>query len=189
MRKLNTEYLQAGSEAKGFTLIELIVTMVLVAILVTAGIPGMRTLLETWDTRSDADKLASAIGFARQEAVSRVNPVTICASSNASANNPTCGAVGDWATGWIIFTDLNSNNIFDAGETLLRVTDLAGSDTTFLASAALIRYQHQGENDNNVNVSFNVCGPAQDIAEGRQVSVSRIGSVSKGAIPTGESCS
>lgn len=102
---------------KGFTLVELITAMALVAILLTAGIPGLSTLLHNSRLTTAINDFVSHVHFARSEAIRRGSRVTLC----KSADGTSCTTQGDWAQGWLVFSDPNHNARLDADETLLRL--------------------------------------------------------------------
>lgn len=96
------------SDQSGFTLIELMVTLAIVVILATIGVPAMRNFLVMQQARADADSLASAIRLARTEAVKRSGNVSICPlPANFNPAQPACvaNATGDWGNGWMVFID------------------------------------------------------------------------------------
>jgi len=79
---------------KGFTLIELMVVLVILAILIGTGIPNFRTWIQNNRIDSATRNLAGAFQLARSEAVSRQTVVTV---SNG----------GNWGDGLSIYTDTN----------------------------------------------------------------------------------
>lgn len=81
---------------RGFTLIELIITMSIAAILLTIGIPTFRSVIQNARTAAMASDLTSALNLARAEAVKRGSPVQLCPSDDRA----TCG--GAWTDGWIV---------------------------------------------------------------------------------------
>jgi type IV fimbrial biogenesis protein FimT len=89
-----------GRNMRGFTLIELVVTMVVLAILVMAAQPSLRDFFDRYRLRGAGDALVSLIGSARAEAVKTDLDVNVsftgsgatwCAGANA-ATPPTGGA-------------------------------------------------------------------------------------------------
>jgi type IV fimbrial biogenesis protein FimT len=127
----------ALSRSRGFTLLELIVTLAVATILLatvpssfTAILTGVRLKTQMYDFNG-------ALDFARSEAVKRGTWVTVCASADQAA----CGPNGtQWEQGWIVFTDPNNNHVVDAGEgpplraasALLSSYTLRGTSTTTL---------------------------------------------------------
>lgn len=87
----------------GFTLIELMITLFVVAIIVTVGVPNFRTFIQNNRIAAQTNAFISAITLARSEALKRGQNVTVC----ASADQQTC-ASNDWADGWIVFVDDNT---------------------------------------------------------------------------------
>ncbi len=100
---------------KGYTLLELLVTVGVATILVSFAVPSFTTLSLNSKRVSSSNELVSALHFARSSAVTRNMRFTVCTSSNGSA----CEAVG-WGQGWLAFADLNSNQLVDFGETISR---------------------------------------------------------------------
>lgn len=95
--------------ADGFTLIELIVTLVVAAIIVAVGIPGMSNLMANNRATAHTDSLITALSFARSESVKRGISVSVCAKSAAADGSATCGGASDWSSGWMARLDAGSN--------------------------------------------------------------------------------
>ena len=112
--------------SRGFTLIELMVTLAVVSILLTIAVPSYRELIQSNRMSTQANLLLSDLNAARSEAVKRRIPVTLCKSSTQSA----CATSGGYEQGWIIFTDHNRDGGVDAGEMILRTQGTSGSDLT-----------------------------------------------------------
>ena len=106
----------------GFTLMELMVTMVIAVILLTVVVPGFRDVLQNNRATAMANDFVSAVNFARSEAVKRVRQVRISAVNPATATN-------EWGPGWRIWADANDNDAFDAGEELRVRAALEGGAT------------------------------------------------------------
>lgn len=94
---------KAGS--KGFTLIELVVTISIGFILLTMAIPGYVNFTKNAKLTQELNRLNSHIFLARSEASKRGGVVAICRSANAAEATPSCG--GDsktWTGGWLVYT-------------------------------------------------------------------------------------
>ena len=114
----------------GFTLIELIITVSILAILTTVAIPSFRSLIINNRIATQANDFVSDISFARAEAVRRNTRITVCKSNNGTA----CVSAANWENGWIIFTDPNNYGVVDTGETILRVHGALTANTGLVAA-------------------------------------------------------
>lgn len=112
--------------SRGFTLIELMVTLTVAAILLTVAVPSYREFIQSTRLSTQVNLLLSDLNVARSEAVKRRTPVTLCKSATQSA----CSSNGGYEQGWIIFTDHNRDGEVDAGDIILRTQGASGSDLT-----------------------------------------------------------
>ena len=97
----------------GFTLIELMFTVIVLAVLLAIGVPSFRDFLRNSRMAAQANDLLSAVNLARSEAVKRRGPVTLCVGT---AN---CAAA-DFEDGWLVFVDVDQDGVVDVGEDVLR---------------------------------------------------------------------
>jgi type IV fimbrial biogenesis protein FimT len=86
----------------GFTLVELMVTIVLVGILLGIGVPSFRDFIRNSRMTSAANDLLADLNLARSESVKRRVPVTLCKSANGSACDTS--ATSSFSR-WIVFVD------------------------------------------------------------------------------------
>lgn len=100
----------------GFTMIETMVVVAIVAILAALAAPSFISLTQKYRIMGEANALIGDIQFARAEAIREGQPVTICTSSNGTA----CSGSTSWQGGWIVFSDPNGNRTVDANETVYR---------------------------------------------------------------------
>jgi len=102
----------------GFTLYELLTTMLVVGVILSLGVPNMRLFRQNSRMTAAANDLHSAFHLARSEATRSKSNVTICASADSMAANPTCG--GEFEAGWVVFEDTDADITIDGGEPILR---------------------------------------------------------------------
>ncbi len=106
----------------GFTLIELMIVLAIVAILLRMAAPGLSRQASARALAAQSSEFMAALRFARAQALQRGSDVTVCASAPA-APPPSCqGAhAADWRDGWIVFADRDRHGVPDAQSQLLRV--------------------------------------------------------------------
>ncbi len=129
----------------GFTLVELIITLVIVGVLLGIGVPNFRSFIQNSRITSQSNELVGVLATARSEALKRNLAVVVCRSADPTAVTPVCtvGGGGTWETGWLVFVDQNNNNSFATadGDTLLKVYPvLTGNNTLRGNSAALVDF-------------------------------------------------
>ena len=111
----------------GFTLIELMTALTILAIVVAFGVPSFSYTIKTNRMSSQINNLMSAINYARSEAVKRDDQhITMCGSTNGTSCN-----TSDWEKGWIIYTDPNNSGTVN---TILRVNGVLSGGNTLRTS-------------------------------------------------------
>ena len=129
-RPENTGLLSSG-RALGFTLIEMLMTIAVAAILMGIAIPSFRYITNANRIASELNGLLGDLQFARSEAIKEGRTVTVC----QSADGLSCNNSASWQGGWIVFSDPTNVGVVDAGETILRVQKaFSGTDTFTFAS-------------------------------------------------------
>lgn len=91
---------------RGFTLMELLISLAILSILLALALPGLSRQVQQSRITAATEELASAILLARTTAISRNQRVTI-------------RSLGSWEAGWAAFADSNNNGLRDAGESLI----------------------------------------------------------------------
>jgi type IV fimbrial biogenesis protein FimT len=109
----------------GFTLWELLITLLVAGILIGIGVPNVMEFQRNSAMTAAANQFLTGLIMARTEAVKRQAPVGVCLSANPTAVTPTCSpnAVANSADrGFIVWVDDNNN--FDAnGVRIVDATD------------------------------------------------------------------
>lgn len=102
---------------RGFTLLELLMTVALAAIILTLGLPSFEKTLARNRQHVEINALFHAIHRARKESIRRHQVMSLC----PSIDQQTCAGSGDWSSGWILFNnaDRDSPPEVDAGEAIV----------------------------------------------------------------------
>lgn len=94
--------MNAPAPHRGFTLIELMISLAVMALLLTMGVPSFRNTILDNRQVSELNTLVAALNLARSEAVARNTPVTF---KRTGAN---------WKEGWQIFVDYDGDGNLDS---------------------------------------------------------------------------
>lgn len=117
----------------GFSLIEMAVTLLVIAIIASIAIPSFTAIVNNNRLATAANELVATLQFARMEAVRRNSRVIVCSSSDAQAAVPSCTS-GSWGQ-WIVFADKNADDIVTADEVLR--TSVLGSSLVVQSAAPI----------------------------------------------------
>ena len=113
----------------GFTLYELLITVLVMGVVLTLGVPNLLQFSQNSRMTSSANDLHSAFHLARSESSRAKTNITVCASNNALAADSNCG--GTWEDGFIVFVDTDGNISRTGAETVLRASGPVSDDITF----------------------------------------------------------
>lgn len=105
---------------QGFTLVELIITLAVAAILLSLAVPSFSTMIMNNRATADTNELLADINYARSEAVKRGSPVGICRTNNPTAGNP-CTQGTSFADGWIVYDAEDGINQPDTAADILKI--------------------------------------------------------------------
>lgn len=102
---------------QGFTLYELLTTLVLVGLISSLAIPAFSATVARQKQRVEIDALFHALHLARKESIMRRKVVSLCPSLDLE----TCSPSRDWSSGWLMFEnkDRDSPPRIDRGEPVL----------------------------------------------------------------------
>ncbi|MGA8260299.1 MAG: GspH/FimT family pseudopilin [Arenicellales bacterium] len=157
----------------GFTLIELMITLVVAALLLTWAVPSFERFIRRTDLTSATNDWVGVLNYARNEAITRGKRVTICRSVNPNACNGStnclCGTsqpapangVPNYHSGYLIFTSASNSlplNFVAASDRLLRTGKAESNRVTIRGNAQAnnaFSFMPDGTLDPN-----NVAGPA-----------------------------
>jgi type IV fimbrial biogenesis protein FimT len=184
---------------RGFTLIELMVTLTVLAVLLSLAAPSFSRLVAGNRIAMRANDLVGALNVARTEAIRRAQGVTL---RSADAD--------DYAKGWTVFPDadlsgtagsasdesdgkvLTQTAAFSGTPTIKRVTRSGTAPSfTYAASTSSDRiylvFTSRGAIKASAPAFFRICDPANTSVAGRIVQVNLVGKVTQDS--TGASCS
>ncbi len=104
---------------KGFTLVELVVSLLVVGTLLAVGAPALQDLVLNARMTSSVNSFVHNIHLARQAAQTSVRDIALCKSTDGRQ----CAHDRRWSDGWIVFvnTDKDDPPQVDDGEAILRV--------------------------------------------------------------------
>jgi len=143
----------------GFSLIELMVTIGVLAIMLVIAMPAFSDFITSNRLTAQVNELLGDLRMARNEAAARSRSVRVC----IAASSTSCATSGsDWAAGRIIWADTNGDGTLDASEVIKYVPALEGS-VTFVASGPTNTYTLSFVPQGNLAIAsawtFTLCAP------------------------------
>ena len=164
---------------RGFTLFELIVTVIIVAVLGALALPSFGSAMRRGRMTTETNDLLGAINLARTEAITRAAPVSICPSADGAA----CSAdATTWKDGWMVFVDYANPGEVDAGDgdIVLRIWAKIDPKDSVTATATYLRFAPTGSatfGGGDTDVTKFLLKPEQcaDDYDGRQINVGALG--------------
>lgn len=124
-------------KSDGFTLVELMIVIVILAILMAVGVPSFRELIASQRIRAAASALYDSLLLARSEAIKRNNTVTITVNA------------GDLANGW--------NVLLADGTTNIR-TQEAFTGLSFAPNSPSLSYSSLGRLSSGASTTVTISG-------------------------------
>ena len=190
--------LRARAHSAGFTLIEMMVTLTVLAILLSLAAPSLATLVAGNRIATETNELMGAFNLARSEAVRRAQGMTVRSSDS-----------NDYAKGWNVFSDSDMNgtaaspatsgdgeilrvtSAFKGTATIARVTRSGGgAPFTYSISTAsdrmFVTFNSRGGIGSGSAAFFRICDATHASAKGRIVQINLVGKVSLDS--TNETC-
>lgn len=153
-------------KSKGFTLLELIVTVAVAGIVLSFGIPGFMSLIQNNRATTHTNDLITALNLGRSEATRRAAPITVC----SSADGATCSGSNDWSAGWIVRND--------AGDVIRTWPERSGGAGVVTGNVAQVRFLARGSLAGGANPLVQVRLPDCSADQGRDVGVNGAGRIS-----------
>jgi type IV fimbrial biogenesis protein FimT len=150
-KRLTDRCCKDSRKAKGFTLIEMLVTIA-VLVIVVASMPSLLGVVKNGRLTANANNLLFAFVAARDEAVLRNHPVSICPSNNQSD----CSG-SDWQQGWIVFADQNGSGDKDGDDAVLQVFASEGDIASLSSSNFDESVTFRADGTSAVSGGFTLC--------------------------------
>lgn len=165
----------------GFSLVELLVTLAIVAIVAGLAMPSMQSLFGGSQITATNNQLVYSLQSARSEAIKRITPVTLCPSGNPLAADAVCG--GSFTGGWIVFVDTDGNGLRAASELLILQSEPLSPAFSVTADAVyeegiLFGIDGTSVNSARIPVSGNIEIMHAGSEEGREVRIAASGRIS-----------
>ncbi len=158
----------ASERQLGFTIIELMFTLVVASILLGIGIPSFQETIKNNRIVATSNGVASAIGYARTEAVKRGGTVHV--------------GFGDATTDFVVWIDADGGNDWDPSEELLRTWPVSAASVSITSGNARTFYAFRGTGEVNANDTITVCDDRSG-ERGSQYTLLLSGSVSRADFP------
>jgi len=142
----------------GFTLIELMVTITVAAILLTIGVPSLVSLYEGMRVNNNITKIHDIMVFARNQAVSYGTTVNVCPFATATS----CGTSTDWSKGIRVYIgtdkELRAIDGFHSSDKITGTVDSLTFSADGLSSGGTLIYCPGGKTAESKGVIVNVGG-------------------------------
>ncbi|WP_439859696.1 GspH/FimT family pseudopilin [Pseudomonas sp. MBLB4136] len=108
---------------QAFSLMELLVSIALTAILLSIAAPSFSAYLQQSRQTAHINQMLAALNYARNRAISGAMPVSLCAGTSS------CNGSRRWQEQLLIFIDVNLNGQLDGSDTLLQMEPLVTNYT------------------------------------------------------------
>jgi type IV fimbrial biogenesis protein FimT len=135
--------LTSPAATRGFTLVELLVTLAIFGILTALALPSFQTVMLGPRLSGYANSFTAAATLARSEAIKRNAQVSLC----ASADGASCATSGGWEQGWIV---LSGTTVLQRQQSL--PTAYRGTDT--IAGSTSLNFLPTGAGSSQATVRF-----------------------------------
>ena len=116
-----------GAVFRGFTLVEALVVMAIIAILLAIAMPSFRDFAAARAVDAQISDFAGSLRLARTEAIKRGRAVVMCRTNDPQAASPACAGGADWRDGWLIMQ----------GDNLIRLQSSYRNSGGIVSSAGL----------------------------------------------------
>ncbi len=102
------------SKTRGFTLLELMVVVAIIATLLMLGLPSFQTTLRSNRLATTTNQFNAAVALARSEAIKSTQASGLCPSADGTSFTTT------WSSGWLIWRDTDRNGSLNGSEPVIQ---------------------------------------------------------------------
>jgi type IV fimbrial biogenesis protein FimT len=160
---------QSKTVQKGVTLLEMMITLAILAIVLTVVAPNMQSFLIKNRITAEINEVSGIIQYARHLAIDEQTNVVVCPSVDFLE----CGT--NWNNAKIVFIDSNADGNRGASEDLLVTTSEASDSTLMTGPAGSIQFLDTGAADSAFSIQ--ICPLSKDATFARAISISLQGRV------------
>lgn len=150
------------------------ITLTIASILLTAAVPPMQDFITRNRMSTEVNTFIASLYLARSEAVKRMQNVKICPTTNYTS----CTGDTNWEPGWMVFLDVNNDDIVTPGaDVVLQQNPALPSRFKIIGNQQSFAYDSTGKLFNpGTNGNYKFCD-TDSVAQARKVTVSREGRV------------
>lgn len=134
----------------GFSLLELMITLAISAILLGLAMPSLQSFLGDSEMTTTSNEFVYSLQTARSEAIKRAGPVGVCPSTDPLADEPACSGT-DYARGWIVFVDTDGNGTRNAADEVVLQAEARSPAFSFTPDAAFSQRIYFGGSGTSAN--------------------------------------
>lgn len=169
--------MHASRDSRGFTLVELLMVLAIVAVLSTLAVPAFGALIGRTQARVARNVLETSLNQARIAAVNHGGHVVVCPSLDAER----CARATTWHQGWILYVDLDHDRVRADREPLLAVGQVHSRGVAIVSSSGrlVLDYAPDGSAA-GTNLTLTVCDRRSGAGGASTVVVSASGRVRRG---------
>jgi type IV fimbrial biogenesis protein FimT len=169
---------QARRACRGFSLAELMVSLAVLATLLTLAIAGWRSVANSMRLTALSNTFLGQLHTARSEAIKRNSRVAMCKSADGTA----CAATGGWEQGWMVFHDANNNGLRDSQELVIYRIGALPAGFRLSGNVSVAKYVSFAGNGGTLLASgafqagtLTLCKASEAAVEAREIVINSVG--------------